>query len=91
MNTQEMIDAIHENATGLKKTDIMSVLKLQGDVAQATLSQGNEVTLHGLGKLKPVAKAARTGRSPASGEKIDIPARTAVKFTAAKALKDAVA
>ena len=48
MNQQEMIDAIHEANGNLKKTDIMSVLKLQGDVAQATLSQGNEVTLHGI-------------------------------------------
>lgn len=91
MNVQELIDAIHEVNPRLKKTDIMSVLKLQGDVAQAILMGGNEVTLHGLGKLKPVAKPARTGRNPATGKGIDIPAKTAVKFTAAKALKDAVA
>ena len=91
MNIQEMIDAIHEQNSNLKKVDIMSVLKLQGDVAQATLSHGNEVTLHGLGKLKPVAKPARTGRNPATGEEIEIPAKTAVKFVVAKALKDAVA
>lgn len=91
MNQQEMIDAIHGINGNLKKVDIMSVLKLQGDVAQATLLQGNEVTIHGIGKLKPVAKPARKGRNPATGEEIEIPAKTAVKFTAAKALKDAVA
>ena len=47
--------------------------------------------LHGIGKLKPLQKAARTGRNPATGEEIEIPAKTAVKFAAAKALKDAVA
>lgn len=91
MNAQDMIDFIHTQDDRLKKTDIMSVLKLQGDVAQAALAGGDEVTLHGLGKLKPVARPARTGRNPATGEEIDIPAKTAVKFTAAKALKDAVA
>lgn len=50
-----------------------------------------EVVLHGIGKLKTVAKPARTGRNPATGEEIEIAAKTAVKFVAAKALKDAVA
>ncbi len=90
MNQQDMIDAIHAEC-GVKKTDILSVLKVQGDVAQAALAKGDEVILHGLGKLKPVAKPARTGRNPSTGEEIEIPAKTAVKFVAAKALKDAVA
>lgn len=90
MNQQEMIDAIH-TGTGVKKTDILSVLKVQGDVAQGALKDGDDIILHGIGKLKPVAKAACTGRNPATGEEIEIPAKTAVKFTAAKALKDAVA
>lgn len=92
MNMQNLIDAIHDVNGNLKKTDIMSVLKLQGDVVQAHLGNGGaEVTLPGIGKLKAVAKPARTGRNPATGEEIEIPAKTAVKFTAAKALKDAVA
>lgn len=91
MNIQDLIDAIHKQNSNLKKVDIMSVLKLQGDVAQAALAHNDEVALHGIGKLKPVLKPARTGRSPATGEKIAIPARCAVKFVAAKAMKDAVA
>jgi DNA-binding protein HU-beta len=55
------------------------------------LQQGGEVTLPGLGKLKTKQSAARTGRNPHSGEEINIPAKTGVKFVAAKALKDAVA
>lgn len=90
MNVQEMIDAIHEE-TGIKKVDVMSVLKVQGDIAQSAINGGEDVMLHGIGKLKPVQKAARTGRNPATGEEIEIPAKTAVKFAAAKALRDAVA
>ncbi|MGO9268436.1 MAG: HU family DNA-binding protein [Candidatus Binataceae bacterium] len=33
---------------------------------------------------------ARVGRNPATGEQIKIPARTRLRFTPAKALKDAV-
>lgn len=90
MNQQDMIDAIHAEC-GIKKTDILSVLKLQGDVAKAALKNGGEVMLHGIGKLKTVAKPARAGRNPATGEEMEIPAKTAVKFAAAKVLKDAVA
>lgn len=35
-------------------------------------------------------RAARKGRNPASGAEIDIPAKRVPKFSAAKALKDAV-
>ena len=91
MNQQELIDAIHEANGKLRKVDIMSVLTLQGYAARDALMDGKEVTLHGIGKLKPVAKPARKGRNPATGKEIEIPAKTGVKFSAAKALKDAVA
>lgn len=90
MNVQEMIDAIHAK-TQVKKTDILSVLKMQGDVAQAALMKGEDVALHGLGKLKTKESAARTGRNPATGEEMLIPSKTTVKFAVAKVLKDAVA
>jgi DNA-binding protein HU-beta len=35
-----------------------------------------------------VDRKARIGRNPATGEQIKIPARTAIKITPAKALKD---
>ena len=44
----------------------------------------------GLGKLKFTTRAARTGRNPATGESIEIPAKNAVKFSVAKALSDAL-
>lgn len=47
-----------------------------------------EVTLPGLGKLKTVTRAARTGRNPQTGEPVRIPERVTVKFSAAKALTD---
>ena len=44
----------------------------------------------GLGKLVLVKQKARTGRNPATGEAIKIPAKTVLKFRIAKAAKDAV-
>ena len=44
----------------------------------------------GLGKLVKAHSKARQGRNPATGETIQIPAKTKVKFRVAKAAKDAI-
>lgn len=49
-----------------------------------------EFTIPGLGKLVKAERKARTGRNPATGEAIQIPAKTTVKFRLAKGAKDAV-
>jgi DNA-binding protein HU-beta len=46
--------------------------------------------LPGLGKLVVVNRKARTGRNPATGETMQIPAKRVLKFRIAKAAKDAV-
>jgi len=50
----------------------------------------NTFTLPGIGKLVLVNRKARTGRNPATGETIQIPAKKVVKFRVAKAAKDAI-
>lgn len=91
MNKKELIDEIAAR-TGQAKAGIDATLASLGEIALAHLTRpGAEMTLPGLGKLKAVARAARTGRNPATGEEMAIPARTAVRFTAFKALKDAAA
>ena len=50
----------------------------------------NGFTIPGLGKLVIVNRKARTGRNPATGATIQIPAKTVLKFRIAKAAKDAV-
>jgi len=50
----------------------------------------NSFTIPGIGKLVLVNRKARTGRNPKTGETIQIPAKTVVKFRVAKACKEAV-
>jgi DNA-binding protein HU-beta len=50
----------------------------------------NSFTLPGIGKLVLVNRKARIGRNPKTGEAIQIPAKTVVKFRVAKACKEAV-
>jgi len=90
MNQAELYNAI-AIASGISKKDIESVLKATGEVVTEQLKAGGEVTLPGLGKLSTKEKAARTGRNPATGEEIQIAAKTVPHFSASKALKDAVA
>jgi DNA-binding protein HU-beta len=50
----------------------------------------NSFTIPGIGKLVLVDRKARMGRNPKTGETIQIPARTVVKFRVAKACKEAI-
>ena len=47
-------------------------------------------TLPGIGKLVLSKRKARKGFNPATGEQINIPAKTVVKMRVAKACKEAI-
>jgi len=59
-------------------------------VSQAYAGSAEGFTVPGLGKLVKVDRAARMGRNPATGETIQIAAKTVLKFRIAKAAKDAI-
>ena len=59
-------------------------------VNMAYVNAADGFTIPGLGKLVKVDRKARMGRNPATGETIQIPAKTVLKFRIAKAAKDAV-
>ena len=76
--------------TGTEKKDAKLFLDGLTSLVERTIREGGEVPLKGLGKFKVVARQARTGRNPQTGEPIQIPAKTVVRFTIAKALKDLI-
>lgn len=88
MNQQELIRAVADVA-GHPKKDVEHILKSLGEVVAIEVAR-EEVTLPGIGKLKPKTRAARTGRNPATGEELDIPEKVTVAFKPAKALVDAL-
>lgn len=61
-----------------------------GAFVRDALKRGYKIPLLGLGKLYVRQSKARMGRNPATGEIIQISAKKRVRFTAAKALKEAV-
>ena len=89
MNKSDLISMVASNG-GVTRKAAESMFDALAEVIVAELSVGGEVTLPGLGKLQAKDKPARTGRNPATGEAIQIPAKRVPHFTAAKALKDAV-
>jgi len=95
MNKTELITAIQDELASesqhLVRATIEAVVESLGRVvtmhfASADAHTDAEVALPVLGKLKSRTRAARTGRNPATGAAIEIPARVAVKFSASKAL-----
>lgn len=89
MNKAELVDAISDSA-GLSKADASKALDSALSAITGSLSGGNGVSLVGFGNFSVSRRNARTGRNPQTGAVIQIPARNAVKFSAGKALKDAV-
>ncbi len=89
MNKTELAQHLSEKAN-LSSGDSKSAVDAFSEILSDTLSRGGEVNIAGLGKFSVTERNARQGVNPATGEKIQIAASKAPKFTAAKALKDAV-
>lgn len=89
MTRTELIDAVAAEMGGDKKA-AKSFIEGFTRIVENEMKKAGDVPLAGLGKFKVSHRQARTGRNPATGETIQIPAKTVVKFTVAKALKDLV-
>ncbi len=89
MTQTEIVNTLAEKS-GLKKTDVKGLFDAMADLATKEVKKNGEFTLPGFGKLKKTQRKAREGRNPATGAVIKIPAKTTVKFSLGKAMKDAV-
>ena len=89
MNKTELVAARAESAH-LSKKDAEKALKAFIEVVTDELKKDEKVQLVGFGTFEVAQRAAREGRNPLTGEKMQIKASKAPKFKAGKALKDAV-
>ncbi len=89
MNRVELIEHI-AGAHDLSKAEAGRVLVTVLDAVVTTVKKGGTVTLPGFGTFKQTSRAARSGRNPATGDKIKIAAAKLPKFTAGSAFKAAV-
>jgi len=89
MNRTELIDLVSEKAE-LTKASAARVLDAVLEGITTSLQKGDPVVLVNFGTFTVKLRAAREGRNPVTGEKIQINAAKVVGFKAGKALKDAV-
>lgn len=87
MTKSQIIASVAEKS-GIDRKQATAALEALATLAYENAGDG--FSIPGLGKLVKVDRAARMGRNPATGETIQIPAKTVLKFRIAKAAKDAV-
>lgn len=89
MNTTDLVGTVAKS-TGLSKAQTKKVLTSVFTVIKKTVKQGKTVSINDFGTYKVVKRKARNGVNPVTKQKMKIPAKKVVKFSASKALKTLV-
>ncbi|MEZ4180502.1 MAG: HU family DNA-binding protein [Candidatus Doudnabacteria bacterium] len=87
MTKAQTMQALAEK-TGMTKKQVEEFFEIMVEMLYQETKTNGEFTIPGVGKMKKKHRNARMGRNPATGESIQIPAKTVLKFTVAKAAKD---
>lgn len=85
----QVVTALAEKCDVNKKV-AKALLDELAELAVSETKRAGKFVLPGLGRLVKSDRQARTGRNPATGATIQIPARTVVKFRVSKAASDGI-
>ena len=89
MNKQDIVTKIAKDS-GITKTAAAAAVDSLIDSITKSLKKGDSVSFVGFGTFKTSNRKARTARNPQTGDAIKIPKRRVARFSAGKALKEAV-
>ncbi len=89
MNKAELVSAIAKRADVPNGTVDAVLAGLQEELVEA-ITRGEKVAVSGLLTVERTQRSARTGRNPQTGTEVTIAASKSAKFSAGKALKDAI-
>lgn len=89
MTKSELLAALAEQ-TGLKKTEVSSVMESLVNTVYKTLKKDKKIKLEGLGVFQLKDRKARVARNPRTGEMVNVPAKKVVKLRVTKDIKEAV-
>jgi DNA-binding protein HU-beta len=89
MTKSELLQQLADKL-GKTRKEVSEIMDTIVETAYAVTKKEGEFTIPGLGKLQKKHRDARQGRNPATGETIQIPAKTVIKFRVAKQAKDAI-
>lgn len=87
MNKSDLVTAL-SNATGANKSKVSEFLDALIDTMRTALKTSGKVNLTGLGTFTKKVRKARNGRNPRTGAVIQIPEKSAVRFSPAKGIVD---
>ena len=88
MNKNEMKKSL-SGELGVSLKDAGVIVDAVLDLIKNGLVNDGKVTLVGFGSFNTATQAARKARNPKTGEAIDVPEKTVVKFKPATAFKEA--
>ena len=74
----------------MKRAQAKEFFEELSNLASREVKTNGEFVLPGFGKLVLSERKAREGRNPQTGETIQIPAKTTLKFRVSKGMKDTV-
>jgi len=89
MKKDELVGMVSEKV-GITKKSAAEAVNAVFEAITSALEEGDSISRPGFGSFKVVERAAREGRNPSTGEKMQIPASKAVKFTLGAGLKERV-
>ena len=89
MSQSEVVNHFAERFD-LKRAQVKEIFEELSTLASREVKENGEFALPGFGKLVLAERKAREGRNPQTGETIQIPAKTSLKFRLSKSMKDTV-
>ncbi|MCG9875199.1 MAG: HU family DNA-binding protein [Leptospiraceae bacterium] len=89
LKKSEMLSELSE-ASGMTKKQVSEFLEILTNLSYKETKKNGAFIFPGIGKLVLRKRPKRKGRNPATGEAIQIPAKTVVKFMLSKTCKDAI-
>ncbi len=89
MSQSEVVNHIAEKFD-LKRGQVKELFEELATLASSEVKSSGEFVLPGFGKLVLSERKAREGRNPQTGETIQIPAKTTLKFRLGKGIKGTV-
>ena len=89
MNKSELIEQVSDRAD-IKRSEAEAAVNALTEVVKETLQRGGDVAITGFGKFSVAERGARQGVNPQTGERIQIAASKAPKFSAGADFKKAL-
>ena len=90
MTKQQLIEHVAGDA-GQPKTDVERIYEAIFERVSGALAAGERIEVRGFGIFEAKETKARSGRNPATGESIEIPAGRKATFRPSKELKQRLA